>query len=212
MVPVSDHRLRPRITIRHLAVLVAFAAVASAVVMPRARGSLTPQRFLAIVLVELPYPLLIPTLILVRRGAFKTWLLSFLCSVPLAWFAAWLMTETWSFVRHGWDHERINFVLLGFLLSCDSIVVGCPVVLTKWSVPRICPACRRPSLLRDSAIPHNDRSDRSSEPRSCVACGSRFRRERRGDWVDVATLPLRPPLAGRPSPILSTETPEHHPR
>jgi len=213
MPPDPDRRPLSRVTIRHLAVLVAFAAVASAVVMPQARRSSDPWRLLFVACVEVPYALLAPALILVRSGPAKSWLVAFLCCVPLVAFAAWLGVGLYLTVLSTWVvWSPFGIVAVFFAVVCVAMAGGGLAILSKWAVPRTCPACRRPALLRDGSVPRAERFEWPSEPRTCMACGSRFRRERRGPWVDVATLPPRPGRPARPSRTLPTATTEHDPR
>lgn len=194
-------------TLRQIGVLVAFAAIVSAVLGPELRVARETSRLLLVGLVELPFALMPTTLILMRRGPLKIWFFTFLAAIPLTGLTATLNFEVMPLV---WK-DRDNLSPVRFLLAVipDLGLLGLLAFLARVLVPRICPLCGRPALLRDPSVPRSSRFPTRTEPRLCLACGARFRRVKGGSWVDVDALPAEPDTVGLASwraPILSKKS------
>ena len=189
MPPDLDRRLRPRLTIRQICILVIVAAAVSAVIMPQFRHQNDPRTIFLIAAVETPYLLMIPTLLLVRRGPGKTCLFASLGMVSILGFAIY------------------STLLIGqatvVVLVVDALLIGLMARLSTWIIPRSCPACRRPAMLRDPSVPGSSRFPPASEARTCVACGSRFRRHPGSHWVDVDILLTHPRPIARHLPSMT---------
>ncbi len=186
MPPDPARQLRPRMTLRQLGVLVVFAAIASAVARPRGNSGNGADELILRVAIEVPYALILPAVFLVRRGPLKNWLLSALCCAPLLGFLLFLHVEVLPTIG--------PMVLIGVV---DVGMIGMLIYFGRWLVPLACPNCGRWALLRDGSVPRSSRFRPPSDPRTCLACGSRFRRDRSGPRVDVDALEPAPAGAGR---------------
>jgi hypothetical protein len=207
--PNLDRRLRPRMTLRQISVLVVFAAIASAV-MVREISSTT--EFLSLALFALPVAFIPTTLILVRRGPLKIWFLAFLCAVPYLSFLVVFNLVVFNGGIGDWrsmDHvEVVLFVVVG----CYSLLLAGLTLLARWLVLRRCPLCGWWAMLRDPSVPRSRHFSTPTESRLCLACGSRYRRPKRSDWVDVDILPDKPvpaSLAKLLAPMLSRKSDSH---
>ena len=188
-----DRRFRPRMTLRQIGILVAFTAVSSAVVMPEARKAGNSPKLLLVGAVELPLVLIPVVAILVRRGPLKLWFVSCLAFVPILALLAFL---NYSLFRTKASFPRDDSTLsanLTVIVLCEVTLLACAAFLARGLLPRSCPLCRRPALLRDVSVPRSSHFSTRTEPRSCLACGARFRRQRNGIWVDVDTIPSHRP-------------------
>ncbi|WP_435007620.1 hypothetical protein P12x_004886 [Tundrisphaera lichenicola] len=202
MPPHPDRRFRPQMTLRQIGVLVIFAALALSVARPTWQAAPDPWAFALLTAVELPYVLLFPVLLLVRRGPLKGWIVAFLCGVPLlAMFLcgvpllAMCLFENYVAATGylGWDtyFHGVPPPLLIVLAIIDGLLLIGLIYLSRWLIPRRCPNCRRPAMLIDPSVPRSLDFPGRRRARSCLACGSRFRRLRGGPWVDVDSLAPR---------------------
>lgn len=201
MPPDLDRRFRPRMTLRQIGVLVVFAAVAMAVVTPIGRSAADSGQFVLRSAIELPYVLILPTLILVRRGPLKGWMVAALCGVPLVAFLTFLNLLGLT-GRAGPDFQMGDLPTAGLVVlgMADALILGGLAYLGRWVIPRFCPTCRRRAMLRDPSVPRSRAFPRPGDARTCLACGSRFRRSRRGPWVDV-DAPTYEPIPGDFPPL-----------
>jgi hypothetical protein len=192
MPPDPSRRLRARITLRQFGVLIVFVALALAVLTPIGRSAWGFWDFALLAAVELPYALLLPVLFLVRRGPIKNWIVSVLCAVPLVAFLGYAnyVAMTGNIAPNLFVHP-ISPQILVVVAIADSFLLAGLAYLVRRVIPRRCPACGRPALLLDPSVPRSRDFSGSSRARSCLACGSRFRRTRPGPWVDVDSLPDR---------------------
>jgi hypothetical protein len=204
-----DRRLRPRMTLRQISVVVVFAAIGSAVM---AREVRTLSSFWVVVLWELPIAFIPTTLMLVRRGPLKIWFLTFLCAMPIVGLLIGLNLLVFYQYRNFWrDPDRVAVFLVA-LAGGEALLFAGLMILARWLVPRRCPLCGWWAMLRDPSVPRARSFPTPTEARLCLACGARFRRERRAAWVDVDTLPDNPipnDLAELFAPILSRKGVRH---
>lgn len=194
MPPDLDRRLRPRITLRQIGVLIVFVAITLAVLIPIGRSAWSHWAFAMLAAVELPYALLIPMVMLVRRGPLKDWIVSVLCLIPLVAFLGYVnyVGLTGNIAPNLYLHDSSPPMLVVVAIA-DTFLLAGLLYLGRRVIPRRCPACGRPTLLRDPSVPRSRDFPGSRLARSCLACGSRFRRNRLGPWVDVDLLPARSP-------------------
>jgi hypothetical protein len=171
-------RTRPRfqLTIRQLLIAVVFSAVGFAAMLPFRRAGGAGPFLVDTFLVEVPFIAMlwsILTLVLVRRGPIKDWLLRALWSFPACVILGWVLLT--SFYA---DVSALAVVVL------DVVALTAFVLILRWVIPSRCPACRWFSLLRDRAA---DDPDLTAVPNAhwCVFCARRFRRWYRGDWEEV---------------------------
>jgi hypothetical protein len=197
-----DRRLRPRITLRQISVLVVFAAIGSAVMAREAR---TLSNFWPFLLWELPIAFIPTTLVLVRRGPLKIWFLTFLCAIPIVGLIG-LNLVVFYYHHISWRNPSRVAVFLVALAGGEALLFAGLMILARWLVPRRCPLCGWWAMLRDPSVPCARHFPRPNEARTCLACGARFRREKRATWIDVDTLndnPIPNNLAELLAPILS---------
>ena len=196
MPPDPARRLRIRMTLRQFGVLIIFVAITLAVLRPIGQSAAGAWEFAVLAAVELPYAILLALMILVRRGPIKLWLASALAFLPLA---AWLVYI--NFVgATGQLTPSVNIgqfspMILMFVAIVDVAFLPLLISLGRQLVPVLCPDCGQRAMLRDPTVPRSRDFPGSRLARSCLACGSRFRRNRRGPWVNVNLLPARPSLS-----------------
>ena len=148
MPPDTARRIRPRLTLRQIGVLVAFSAVAMAVVTPIGRTDPGPWEFALEAATGVPYALLIPTLRLVRRGPIKNWLAAALSAIPLAGLLAYM---DWVAVAGlgVLDFSRPAAVTPALLVTgfANAMLLAALGLLARRLIPRTCPDCGRFAML-----------------------------------------------------------------
>jgi hypothetical protein len=159
------------------------------VLTPIARSAWGFWDFAMLSAVELPYVLLIPMMVLVRRGPIKWWLISALCALPIAAFLIYINVVAvtgriapFVSVRPFWYPILVVVALVDLLLLYILARFG------RRLIPDRCPNCGRSAMLRDPTVPRSRQFPRLGDARACLACGSRFRRLRHGPWFDVDEL------------------------
>jgi hypothetical protein len=189
MPPDPARRLRPRMTLRHYGVLIVFVAIALAVLTPIARSARGFWDFAMLAAVELPYVLLLPVLVLVRRGPIKVWLISALCALPIAAFLIYInfVAVTGQIAPFVFIHHFSPPILVVVAIA-DFVLLPLLARLGRGLIPGTCPNCGRSAMLRDPSVPRSREFPRLGDARACLACGSRFRRLRHGPWFDVDEL------------------------
>jgi hypothetical protein len=172
-------RTRPRfqLTIRQLLIAVVFSAVGFAAMLPFRRAGGAGLFLVDTFLVEVPFIAMlwsVLTLVLVRRGPMKDWLLRALWSVPACVILGWVLLTSF--------YADVSYLAM---FVFDGIALTAFVLIFRWLIPSRCPNCRWFSLLRDRAA---DDPDPTAVPNAhwCVCCARRFRRWYRGDWEEVA--------------------------
>jgi hypothetical protein len=190
MPPDPARRLRPRMTLRQYGVLIVFVAIALAVLTPIGRSAWGFWDFAMLGAVELPYALLLPILVLVRRGPIKDWIVSAFCAVPIVAFLIYInfVAVTGQIAPMAFIHNHHVTPLLVVVAFADFVLLPLLARLVRRVIPGSCPNCGRRAMLRDPSVPRSRDFPRPGDARACLACGSRFRRQRRGPWFDVDDL------------------------
>ena len=189
MPPDPSRRLRPRMTLRQLAVLIVFAALAMAVLTPIGRLTSNLWNFAMIAAVELPYVLLIPVLFLVRRGPIKSWIVSVLCAMPVLAFLIYIhVVAVTGHIAPMIFTRKFEPSILVMVAFVDLMLLPLVARIGRRVILDFCPNCGRLAMLRDPSVPRSRDFPRIEDARTCLACGSRFRRQPGGPWFDVDEL------------------------